>query len=350
MKKLLKAACFTDIHFGRKNNSEIHNQDCLNYLDWFCENVRNDPEIDHVIFLGDWYEHRSSIDGLTLKYSYEGAKKINDLGIPVYIIVGNHDLYYRSNRKVYTTNVFESLENIVVVDEPKVFEEMGEKGSLISPYLFHNEYGDLLKYMHIPVWFGHFEFKGFVLTGEHIVMKHGPDANDYKQIKKIFCGHFHKRQNKGNVYYIGNTFPADFSDANDNERGMMIYDHTNDDITFIDWDDCPKYVSTKLSELLEKHEEILFDNARVRCIVDQNITLQENNEIKQEYIEKYNLRELRLEESNEIQELLAETEHDLSEEEIEEMTTEETIITMLSTVQSDKFDTEKLEDIYRGIK
>ena len=89
-KKLKKGAMCTDIHFGKKMNSEVHNEDCLNYLDWFCENVKNDPSIDHVWFLGDWNEQRAAINGLTLKYSYAGAKKLNELGLPVYFLLGNH--------------------------------------------------------------------------------------------------------------------------------------------------------------------------------------------------------------------------------------------------------------------
>ena len=30
-----KAAVFTDIHFGLKSNSLQHNQDCLDFVDWF---------------------------------------------------------------------------------------------------------------------------------------------------------------------------------------------------------------------------------------------------------------------------------------------------------------------------
>lgn len=349
MTKLLKSACFTDIHFGRKNNSELHNQDCLRFIEWFCDNVKKDKDIDNVVFLGDWFEHRSSVDGLTLHYSDEGFKKLNELGIPVFIIVGNHDLYYRSNRNIYTTKVFDSLENIQVIQEPKVIDELGEKGCLISPYLFHKEYGELLSFMDIPVWFGHFEFKGFVLTGEHTVMKHGPDAKDYKKIKRIFCGHFHKRQSSGNVHYIGNAFPADFSDANDNNRGMMVYDHTKDNVEYINWDECPKYIVTNLSEMIENPNDVLCEDARVRCIVDTNITLQENNEIKEKYTKEYGLRELKLDESNQLAELLSETEHDISEDDMEKMSINETIVTMLGTIESDSMDNEKLQEIYRGI-
>jgi len=98
MTKLNKAAAFTDIHHGKRANSERHNQDCTDFVDWFCEQVKQDPEIDHIFFLGAWFENRNAINISTLNYSYRNAKKINQLDLPVYYIVGNHDLYHKYSR------------------------------------------------------------------------------------------------------------------------------------------------------------------------------------------------------------------------------------------------------------
>ena len=38
----------------------------------------------------------------------------------------------------------------------------------------------------------------------------------------VFSGHFHKRQIKNKIHYIGNAFPHNYADAGDDERGMMI--------------------------------------------------------------------------------------------------------------------------------
>ena len=32
-----KVACFTDIHFGLKGNSRVHNDDCEAFVIWFIE-------------------------------------------------------------------------------------------------------------------------------------------------------------------------------------------------------------------------------------------------------------------------------------------------------------------------
>ena len=75
---LRKGAFFTDLHVGAKSNSQQHNEDCVNYIDLFCANVKADPDIDYICVVGDWHEVRSAINVFTLKYSYEIATKVND--------------------------------------------------------------------------------------------------------------------------------------------------------------------------------------------------------------------------------------------------------------------------------
>ena len=342
-----KAACFTDIHWGRKNNSELHNQDCLRFVDWFCEQVKEDEDIDHIIFMGDWFEHRAAINGLTLDYAYRGAKKLKALGLPVYFIVGNHDLYYRTTRDVFSTNFFDSL-GFNMIQEPTVVEELGESGALVCPFLFENEYASLVQYLSVPVWFGHFEFKGFVVTGDTKKMEHGPDAKEFKNARRIFSGHFHKRQEEGNVTYIGNAFPADFSDANDTKRGMMVYTYDKNDVEFTDWPDCPSYIKTTLSSLASDPKGVLRKDAVVNCVVDKDITYEQSLKLREQLTKKYELRELNLQENPERAVSLEETEID--EEELEHLdTTDALVLNMLSKIEADTIDNDKLAKIYREL-
>lgn len=345
--KLNKAACFTDIHWGRKNNSERHNDDCMRFIEWFCEQVSNDKEVDHIIFLGDWFEQRAAINGMTLDYAYRGAKKIKELNLPVYFIVGNHDLYYRTTRDIATTNFFDSL-GFNLIREPQVFEELGPKGSLVCPFLFENEYATLAQYLKVPVWFGHFEFKGFVVTGDTKKMEHGPDPDDFDKPKRIFSGHFHKRQSSKNVTYIGNTFPADFADANDLERGMMFYKYESDETKFVNWPDCPSYIKTTLSELLKDAKNILRKDATVNCIVDKDITYEQSLKIKETLQQKHKLREINLQENPDLRTALEET--DLTEEEMEGLDTiHSQVKAMLGKIKAESLDNKKLIKIYEEL-
>lgn len=344
--KLTKAAMLTDIHFGRKGNSPEHNDDCLAFIDWFCDNVRNDPTIDHINFLGDWHENRSALNISTLKASLEGARKLNDLGLPVFFIVGNHDLYNRHNRDIHGLHHLEELTNFTIIDEPVVYTDIGE-GTLYSPFLFHNEYENLVEALGVPVWCGHFEFRGFVITGHSVVMPTGPEATEYAKPKKIFSGHFHKRQANNNIVYIGNAFPMDFSDAGDIGRGMCVYDHCTDDGLFYDWEDCPKYQKCTLSSLIDKSAKLLT-NARVRCIVDVEISFEESAKIKQAFVQKFNLREFTLEESKDLSNALKFGD-DVGQDVDDLKSVDDLIMEMLNTIEAPQIDKAMLIKIFQGI-
>lgn len=349
MKKLKKSAVCTDIHFGKKSNSKIHNEDCINFLNWFADQVKNDPDIDHVMFLGDWNENRSSLNIETLNYSYQGARILNNIGLPVFFVIGNHDLYRRNARDIHSVIPYQELENFTLITEPVVIKEIGNGGALLCPYLFHEEYSKLKKYVNLETWWGHFEFRGFVITGYSITMPTGPDPKDYNGPKHIFSGHFHKRQAHEQVVYIGNTFPMDFGDAGDFNRGMMTYDHDADEANFINWPDCPKYIKTTLSSLLDG-ETTLYDQCRVKCIVDIPIDYQESQHLRTTFTEKYNLREFAMEESYEKASALSENDNVVDDEYVKLKGVDELVVEMLNGIDTEHYDNQMLIDIYKGLQ
>jgi calcineurin-like phosphoesterase family protein len=284
---------FTDIHFGKKNNSLQHNQDCLDFVTWFCNRVKEDPAITHVVFLGDWFENRNSVNVMTLNFAHEALKLLNALDKPVYIIIGNHDLYHRENRKIFSTKVFEDLQNINLVSEPMVVNET----FLMCPFLFKHEYPDLAKYNKLPYWFGHFEFRNFVVTGSDRRMEHGPDHKQFAGPTYIFSGHFHKRQANDNVIYLGNTFPMDYGDAWDDARGMCVLNTADDVVDFIDWEAGPKYRKVKLSDVLSDATLVFPEKCRVRCMIDVDIGYSEAQTLREEMVKQLGLREFSLEEN-----------------------------------------------------
>ena len=345
--KLKKAAIFSDIHFGRKNNAEEHNQDCLGFIKWFCGQVKADTEIDHIWFLGDWHEHRAAINAFTLQRSYQGAKLLNELNLPIMWLTGNHDYAFRNVRTTYTTEIFEPFENIRVINDIEVIDEI-YNGVLAIPYLREDEYPIILDHKNVPVVMGHLELKGFRITGTGSVMEHGPEASlFFKKQKRVFSGHFHQRQSKGNVHFVGSPFPMDFSDANDSNRGMATYDFETDNLKYIDWPDCPKYIKATLSDVLDDPKKILVSNARVKIDVDSDITLEESNLIRERFQKKYGLREITLEESYSIDVNLSDEEEAIEELQLE--TTNEVIQELLRRIKDDSVDTDLLLKIYNSL-
>jgi DNA repair exonuclease SbcCD nuclease subunit len=340
-----KGLFFTDIHFGRKQNSEKHNTYCSTYIDWLCEHAITE-NVDYIAFLGDWFETRNSIDISTLKFSFDSAQKLNNLCIPIYFCVGNHDLYLKNSRDIFSTYHFVGLQNFHIINEPTVIQEI-----LFCPFLFPDEYYKLKhEYNSIKIWAGHFEFKDFVITGNSIKMEHGPDPKEFEK-PLIFSGHFHKRQNQKNIHYIGNTFPMDFSDANDNARGCMIFDHESNKITYKNWEHCPTYVKVKLSEVIAGNI-VLQNNAIVECIQDVNLEYSELLKIKEHVKTSNNLSELVFVNNFDENGVISGTNNNLvSVEDDGSITTiSDTILLLLQNISTDTIDNDTLIAIFREVK
>jgi DNA repair exonuclease SbcCD ATPase subunit len=348
-KKLHKGAMFSDIHFGKKSNSVTHNSDCIEFIDWFCEKTVKEG-CDYIAFLGDWYEMRSAINSHTLNYSHKGAGLLNSLGLPVYFIIGNHDLYYRNSRDIHSAVTHEEFENFTIVNNPLVVDDIKNK-ALFCPYLFPEEYPSLAQYLNVPFWAGHFEFRGFVITGYNHTMKSGPNHKDFKGPKHIVSGHFHKRQHSDNVTFMGNAFPMDFSDAGDSERGMMVYDHAKDRMSFIDWENAPQYVKIRLADLCERDEsQPVPKKSRVRCVIDEPLTYEETNKLKETMMTRYGLREFIPEESPEVAMALTDTEIAVDLEDMKLESVDELVVIMLTQIDTEHFDSDLLVELYRNLK
>jgi DNA repair exonuclease SbcCD nuclease subunit len=86
-----KALVLTDLHLGAKSNSRVHNEDCLEFINWACE-LGQAEGCDTVLCLGDWHNNRASISLLTLDYSIRAIETLSQSFDQVFFLPGNHDL------------------------------------------------------------------------------------------------------------------------------------------------------------------------------------------------------------------------------------------------------------------
>lgn len=342
---LKRSVIFSDIHFGKRG--EVHNQDCLEFIDFLVNYVEDKSHgIDHIVFMGDWFDKRDAINISTLNYSYQALSRLNGLNIPVFIEIGNHDLYHRNNRDIHSLIFFNEFKNCHLIDSPSA-ATIGKYRVLFMPYLFQEEYVPMAVEVNgSDVVYAHLELKGFVLTGSTVVLEHGHDQELFDKPKRIFTGHFHKRQNKGNVFYTGNPFPFDFSDANDVERGFAIYDYDSDILKFKNHLDAPSYIKCSLTRLLQDHKAMLKSKGVVRCVVDMDISLEESAELKERFMDKYGLRELTLEEIGEDLALTG----DIEIEDANIKTTDTLVRELLEQAVVEKLSKKKLLSIYGDLK
>jgi len=330
-----KAACFTDIHYGLKQNSKQHLTDCENYVTWFINEAKA-RDCETCFFLGDWHHHRASINIATMNATIRDLKRLNDAFETVYFITGNHDLYYREKRDLNSIEFARDLSNFVMVDDWLV-----KDGVAIIPWLVGDEHKKLNK-LDCKYMFGHFELPYFKMNAMVEMPDHGGvKASDLTNPDFVFSGHFHKRQYKGNIHYIGNAFPHNYADVADNDRGAMFLEW-GEEPQYVNWSECPKYIMLGLRELLEGPEKHLDQQTHARIKIDVNISYEEANFIRETFQEKYKVRELQL--------LPVKEEEEAFEgSEIKFESVDQIVISQLETIESNTIDNQKLIELYREI-
>jgi DNA repair exonuclease SbcCD nuclease subunit len=332
-----KVAVCTDIHFGLKSNSLLHNQDCEQFVDWFIATARANG-CETGMFLGDWHHHRASINLQTLNFSLRALEKLSAAFDRFYFIPGNHDLYYRDRRDIHGAEWARHLPNIEIVND-----WFQEGDVIIAPWLVGDDYKRIPKLSSKYV-FGHFELPHFKMNAMVEMPDHGEVKIDsFGGIESVFSGHFHLRQQKKNINYIGNCFPHNFADAGDDARGMMVLDWGSVPV-YHAWPGQPLYRVYGLSQVIDNAANLLAPGMHVRVQLDIEISYEEANFIKETFVKDYRLREMAL-----IPNKNAAVDTDMAPGEIKFESVDQIVTDQITAIESEFYDPKLLLKIYQNL-
>ena len=332
-----KVACFTDLHVGAKSNSTLHLQDCEEFVDWFIDNAKKQG-CETAIFLGDWSHNRNSLNLYTLNTSLRLLEKLGAAFEQFFWFPGNHDLFYKDKRDIHSSAFGRHIPGVTVVEKVTTLDDV-----TLVPWLVGDEWKQMTKVKSKYV-FGHFELPKFFMNAMIQMPDHGElHAEDFNGPDYVFSGHFHKRQRNGCVIYIGNAFAHNFSDAWDDDRGMMTLEWGGEP-QFINWDNAPKFRTIKLSDLIDRKDEIMKSKMYLRVNLDIDISFEEANFLKEEFTREYDIREISLIQDKNNLEGSFEDNPDTSFESVDQIVSEQ-----LVNLDSEQFDKKMLMDIYNDL-
>lgn len=332
-----KAICFTDIHFGLKSNSLLHNQDCESFVDWIIATAK-EQGCETGIFLGDWHHQRASINLQTLHFSLSALEKLSAAFDQFYFIPGNHDLYYRDKRDIHGAAWARHIPNIHICND--WFEE-GDV--IIAPWLVGDDHKRIAK-LSGRYMFGHFELPHFKMNAMVEMPDHGSIQNEhFHGFERVFSGHFHLRQEKNNITYIGNAFPHNYADAGDTNRGAMILEWGAEP-EYHAWPNQPLYNVWDLSHVIDNADRILKPNMHVRVSLDIEISYEEATFIKDTFVKNHNLREMAL-----IPNKRSALEDDLSPGDIKFESVDQIVTDQITKIESEFYDPKLLLQIYQTL-
>jgi DNA repair exonuclease SbcCD nuclease subunit len=260
-----------DLHLGIRNASiEWSNIQIEFLLDFFIKKVDEegfDPERDILVQVGDWHHVRESTNVRILNLSLTVAQKLcAKFKRGVYVILGNHDVYYKDQTSVHSLKGFDQIfDNFHIFEKPKPLMINSHK-FLMLPWI--EDLDDLKQATSVnsdcEYIFCHADFKGASLT-KSVVLEHGLTGEDTKSFKRIYSGHIHIHQNNGNLLYVGTPYEMDRGDRG-NPKGFYVLDVEQKDITekFIENTFSPKHIRHDVHKLLNlnksKVEEIFKNN------------------------------------------------------------------------------------------
>ena len=232
----MKIAFINDTHFGVRNDSPFFLEQSLDFFEKTFFPYLKEHNITNVIHLGDLLDRRKFVNFNTLSQVRKRFfKPLIDNNIKTYITIGNHDTYYKNTNSLNSINelFFNESDIIKIIETPTAIDFDGLCIGII-PWVARDNEADCLQFISkckCPIIGGHFEISGFqVMNG--VIHPLGLNKRIFDRFELVLSGHFHLKQNNGNIHYLGTQYELNFGDMN-SPKGFHVLDTETRNLEFI---------------------------------------------------------------------------------------------------------------------
>lgn len=290
---MAKFAIFSDLHLTNKNSKFRFSKDGVSdlltaqakFVDWMCESVEDDPEIEGILFLGDWSDY-STLDPITATYSNRMVSRMLNTGVPILLLEGNHSTADQQNR----FTVLGSIRELIG----------GSDAHLVTQIARHDIAG--VSFFCLPYFSDYDKMEAEIIrlneqasdTDPSVLLFHFPCINamldnGYKAVAgvevkpemidnfdAVLGGDYHKPQQlvgTSKAYYVGAPFDLKYNESSGGKRGYVVLD-IDETGYLLDWVSNPynyDMISVSADELdvskIENPEQMIL---KVTGDLDQN--------------------------------------------------------------------------------
>ena len=129
--------------------------------------------------------------------------------------MGNHDTYYKN------TNEVNAIQNLNLGPDIKIYTRatevnIGGLDMLFIPWICDDNREDTIFQIDnstSQIAMGHLEVKGFEMH-KGVMNEHGFEREHFRRFEKVLSGHFHKKSDDGQIFYLGTQYQIMWSDYN----------------------------------------------------------------------------------------------------------------------------------------
>jgi DNA repair exonuclease SbcCD nuclease subunit len=263
--------------------SDIQEDYLLNVFPRQISEHGHNPSDSVLILEGDIFESRQAIDVRIFNRALVIFKQLSEMFRTVYIILGNHDVYYKKDNSVNSVQILSRLfPNVWVFEDPVKLNFNDKHTFLMIPWIESVE--EITKVIErnanrAQYIVCHADIQGANLNKISKVEK-GIDPHVLATYKRIHCGHIHLRQELkkygASISYTGTPYSLDKADVG-SQKGFDILTLVDDEIVekFVPNTSSPMFIKKNLYSILEMNiNEIndLFTNNFVEVMVDNKIS------------------------------------------------------------------------------
>ncbi len=130
---------------------------------------------------------------------------------------------------------------------------------------------------------GHLEVKGFEMHNGHF-NDHGQEKVMFKRFEKVLSGHFHKKSDDGQIYYLGTQYEITWSDYQC-PKGFHIFDTETRELTRIE------NPNTLFKKIIYNDKETNYDSIDIKqydkCFIKLYISNKSDNDMFERLMDRF---------------------------------------------------------------
>lgn len=258
-----KIALFSDLHLGIGQNSQTRLNIAQEFIDHFISHCEK-RKVTEIIFLGDFFHNRQSLDPRVLHIAAEIIQKLKDFQI--IFLVGNHDSYYKNTAEITPVKVFQRS-NIHIVSPSFLtlsFKNTKNQAFCCSWGVTLEQLQELIQNTNVKgkkICFGHFEVISFLENNFHECQKGFSPKELLDLVDHVYSGHFHfpskKEYKEGKkIVYLGSPFQLNFGDRQ-SDRFFYFWDPQTLELEAVENTISPKHYKFFVSSILQNPQRFI---------------------------------------------------------------------------------------------